>query len=62
MGEVMTVQELYDWCKQNDLTDAKIEIVGDRAVYDEITERNIVEYGKSVSSQEQEKYIVFELV
>lgn len=57
----MTVQELYDWCKQNNLTDAKIEVGVDGAYYDEITERNIVEYGESVSPQEQEKYIVFEV-
>lgn len=58
----MTVQELYDWCKENNLTDAKIEICIDGGNTTGITENDIVEYGKAFCSHKPvSKYILIEI-
>ena len=55
----MTVQELYDWCKENNLTDAKIEICIDGGNTTGIKENDIMEYNKAFSSHKPvSKYIL----
>lgn len=58
----MTVQELYDWCKENNLTDAKIEICIDGGNTAGITQNDIVEYGKVFEPHKPvNKYILIEV-
>ena len=58
----MTVQELYDWCKEHNLTDAKIEICIDGGNTAEITQNDIVEYGKVFEQHKPvSKYILIEV-
>ena len=58
----MTVQELYDWCKENNLTDAKIKICIDGAITTGISQNDIVEYGKAFESHKPvSKYVLIEV-
>lgn len=62
MGKGMTVQEFYNWCKDNKLTDASIVICIDGACNANITEKDIVEYGKAISMNKPvSKYVMIEV-
>ena len=44
----MTVQELYDWCKQNNLTDANIKICLDDSYFIDITKQDMLDSGNGI--------------
>ena len=40
----MTVQEFYNWCKEKNLTDARIEIQIDGNYFVDVEKQNIFDY------------------